>query len=49
MTTHGFQQQNQTGSFQLPKSAATQQHGEKPTKRITKGKKPRSVEPRPGH
>jgi hypothetical protein len=47
--THGFQQQSQVGSFTIPKSAATQQHGEKPTKKIAKGKKPRTIEPRPGH
>lgn len=47
--THGFQQQNQTGGFSIPKSAAAQQHGEKPTQKLAKGKKTRSVEPRPGH
>ena len=47
--THGFQQQSQTTSFAVPKSAPSPQHGEKATTKASKIRKPRSVEPRPGH
>ncbi|WP_165837079.1 hypothetical protein [Phenylobacterium hankyongense] len=47
--THGFQQQDSTAGFCIPKSAATPQHGQKADTKTAKAKPPRSFEPRPGH
>jgi hypothetical protein len=47
--TKGFQHQNQSLSFTIPKSAATPQHGQKADKTIVKLKEQRSFQPRPGH
>jgi hypothetical protein len=47
--TRGFQQQNQTNSFVLPKSAPSPQHGQKADMAAAKIKESRSFQPRPGH
>lgn len=48
--TKGFQQQDETLNFCIPKSAATPQHGQKPDKtKATPVRQPRSFQPRPGH
>lgn len=48
--THGFQQQDSTLGFCIPKTAAAPQHGQKadPAK-ARPATPPRTVEPRPGH
>ena len=47
--TQGFQQQDPSPNFSL-KSAPTPQHGGKSDlKKVSPSRRPRSVEPRPGH
>ena len=47
--THGFQQQNPGLGYSVVKSAATPQHGQKPTEKPLPEREPRSYKPRPGH
>jgi hypothetical protein len=47
--THGFQQQDPSVNFSIPKSAVSPQHGQKPDKKNAKAKPPRTVPARPGH
>lgn len=48
--THGFQQQDRSSGFCIPKSVARPQHGQKADLEKTKPLLPlRSFEPRPGH
>jgi hypothetical protein len=48
--THGFQQQDRSGSSSFTKSAPTQQNGQKPDPRAsTPVRRSRTFEPRPGH
>lgn len=48
--TKGFQQQGPDANFNIPKSAATPQHGQKADKaKAAPVREPRTVEPRPGH
>lgn len=47
--THGFQQQNQSANFTIPKACATPQHGQKADEKVVKLKEKRSFQPRPGH
>ena len=48
--TRGFQQQDPDPNFCFPKSAATPQHGQPADKtKATPVRRPRTVEPRPGH
>lgn len=47
--THGFQHQDQSANFTIPKSAASPQHGQKADKAVAKLREKRSFEPRPGH
>ena len=48
--TRGFQQQDPVQNFNIPKSAATPQHGQKADKtKAAPVRDPRAVEPRPGH
>ena len=47
--THGFQQQNPSSNFTIPKACASPQHGQKADKDVAKLKEKRSFEPRPGH
>ncbi|CAN5567470.1 hypothetical protein BH10PSE5_BH10PSE5_31570 [soil metagenome] len=46
--TRGFDQQDPTLNFSIPKSAPKPQHGQTPDK-IVKVKEPRTFQPRPGH
>ena len=48
--TQGFQQQDPSLNFSFLKSAPTPQHGGKADlKKVSPVRRPRSVEPRPGH
>ena len=48
--THGFQQQDPTLNFCIPKSAASPQHGQKPDKvKAAPVRESRTFQPRPGH
>jgi hypothetical protein len=48
--THGFQQQDSTRGFCIPRSVATPQHGQKADPQRAPPVAPtRSLEPRPGH
>lgn len=47
--TKGFQHQGPSTSFNIPKSAASPQHGQKADKDMPKLKEKRSFAPRPGH
>ena len=48
--THGFQQQDTSHNFSIPRSAATPQHGQKAdTTRAGPIREPRAFTPRPGH
>ncbi|CAN5881499.1 hypothetical protein BH11PSE1_BH11PSE1_25480 [soil metagenome] len=46
--TRGFDQQDPTLNFSIPKSAPKPQHGQTPDK-IVKVKEQRTFQPRPGH
>jgi hypothetical protein len=48
--TRGFQQQDPVLNFNVPKSAATPQHGQKADKtKAAPVREPRAFQPRPGH
>lgn len=47
--SHGFQQQPQDANLGFSKSCATPQHGRKPDAAPAAPRKPRRVEPHPGH
>ena len=47
--TRGFDQQNSSANFSVPRSAPTPQHGQKADTKTVKLKEPRSFQPRPGH
>jgi len=48
--TNRLEQQDPSVNFNIPKSAATPQHGQKPDReKKAKLLEPRSFEPRPGH
>ena len=47
--THGLQQQDSMLGVTFPKSAAKQQHGQKPPEKPLPVRAPRSYKPRPGH
>jgi len=48
--THGFQQQDPTQGFSLPKSEPQAQHGRKPDKaKAQPSRPPRNVESKPSH
>ena len=48
--TQGFQQQDPSGNFNIPKSAPSPQHGGKADPKGAKPTRPpRTFEPRPGH
>jgi hypothetical protein len=48
--TRGFQQQNPTQNFCIPKSAAAPQHGQKADQiKAAPAHEPRKAPPRPGH
>ena len=47
--THGFQQQDTSLGFSMPRSAASPQHGQQPDTTKAKAPEARSFKPRPGH
>ena len=47
--TRGFDQQDPSANFKIPRTAPSPQHGQKPDTRGAAPKPPRSFEPRPGH
>ncbi|MFN3513334.1 MAG: hypothetical protein ACK41C_09835 [Phenylobacterium sp.] len=47
--THGFQQQDPSAGFSIPKACPKPQHGRKADKAATKLSERRSFQPRPGH
>lgn len=47
--TKGFQQQDTSTNFVIPKSAAKPQHGQAPEKKDAEVREHRSFKPRPGH
>lgn len=47
--TRGFDQQDPSINFSLPKSAPKPQHGQAPDQKTAKVKEQRTFQPRPGH
>jgi hypothetical protein len=45
----GFDQQDRSLNFSVPKTAPSPQHGRVPDKQAAKLKKPRAFQPPPGH
>jgi hypothetical protein len=47
--TRGFDQQDRSLNFSIPKTAPSPPHGQKPDRQGAEPKEPRAFQPRPGH